>query len=117
MNEPQAALVWCPFPDVVAAREVAGQLLEEKLIACANILPAIESVFSWGGDISTASECAVLFKTSADRLNRVVEQLGELHPYDTPAIIGWRCEAAHPKTLQWLAGTIDDDAESGRPGS
>lgn len=117
MNAPRAALVWCPFPDVVTAREVAGQLLEEKLIACANILPAIESVFTWDGAVSTASECAVLFKTSADRLNRVVEQLGELHPYDTPAIIGWRCDAAHPKTLRWLAGTIDDDEESGRPDS
>lgn len=115
MSKTQAALVWCPFPDTEAAREASGLLLSEQLIACANILPTVESVFLWEGQRSSASECAVLFKTTADRLNRVVGRLGELHPYDTPAIMGWHCNAAHPETLQWLAGIIDDDEESGRP--
>lgn len=103
---PDAALVWCPFPDAASARLAASQLLGERLIACANILPAVESLFEWDGAIHSADEAAGLFKTTAAQLDRVVERLGELHPYDTPAILGWRCDAAHALTLNWLGEIV-----------
>ncbi len=106
MNDVQAALAWCPFPDVETARYVSAQLLKEKLIACANILPGIESVFEFEGRSTTAVEVAVLFKTTFDRLEVMVERLGEIHPYDTPAIVGWNCDAAHPATLGWLNASM-----------
>ena len=105
-----AALVWCPFPDPDSAAAAAQQLLGEGLIACANILGPIQSHFIWKGAPATASETAVLFKTTAQRLPAVIARLGVLHPYDTPAITGWRCDAAHPATLAWLA-------EHGTPGT
>ena len=101
-----AALVWCPFPDADSARTAAATLLDEQLIACANILGAIESHFVWDGARASGSEVAVLFKTTSERLADVVERLGELHPYDTPAIIGWHADAAHPATLGWLSGSV-----------
>ena len=101
-----AALVWCPFPDADSARTVADALLDEGLIACANILPAMESRFVWQGARASGRETPVLFKTTAQALDDVVMRLGELHPYDTPAIIGWHAEAAHPATLEWLAGAV-----------
>ncbi|SHN62011.1 divalent-cation tolerance protein CutA [Erythrobacter sanguineus] len=100
-----AALVWCPFPDRETARAIAGHLLDEGLIACANIIGEVESVFLWQGERDSAAEAAVLFKTTAARLDPLIARLGTLHPYDTPAIIGWRCDAAHPATLAWLALT------------
>ena len=109
MSEAQAALVWCPFPDADTARTIAGQLLEEKLIACANMLPTIESVFEWNGEVTSGTEAAVLFKTTAERLDALIARLGECHPYDTPAIVGWRCDAAHPSTILWLADVIDGE--------
>jgi periplasmic divalent cation tolerance protein len=105
-----AALVWCPFPDSDTARSIAGQLLDERLIACANILGGLESHFLWQGARDTAQETGVLFKTSAARLDAVVERLGKLHPYDTPAIVGWRADAALPATLAWLAAATQPDA-------
>ena len=102
-DAPAAALVWCPFPDADSARDIIGRLLDEQLIACANILGTIESHFVWQGARATGAETAVLFKTTADALPHLVTQLGALHPYDTPAIIGWRCDAAHPATVAWLA--------------
>lgn len=102
-HQPAAALVWCPFPDSDNARAVAGQLLDERLIACANILGAIESHFVWEGSRSSGTETAVLFKTTADQLSAVVARLGVLHPYDTPAITGWQCDATHPATMAWLS--------------
>ena len=101
-----AALVWCPFPDVESARAAADALLDDRLIACANILGSIESRFVWDGARATGSEVAVLFKTTPERLDDVVERLGELHPYETPAIIGWQADTAHPATFAWLAGSV-----------
>jgi periplasmic divalent cation tolerance protein len=104
-----AALIWCPFPDHETARAIAGQMLEAKLVACANILGAIESHFLWQGGRGSASETGVLFKTTAALLSDAVERLGKLHPYDTPAIVGWRVDAAFPATIAWLAGATRPD--------
>jgi periplasmic divalent cation tolerance protein len=57
---------------------------------------------------ASGSEVGVLFKTTVARLDDVVERLGELHPYDTPAIIGWHANAVHLATLGWLVGSIPD---------
>ena len=100
-----AALIWCPFPDRDAARRIAGQLLADGLVACANILPEMESLFVWEGRPDSASEVGVLFKTTAARLEAAIERLGALHPYETPAIIGWHADAAHPLTMRWLEGS------------
>jgi periplasmic divalent cation tolerance protein len=97
-----AALIWCPFPDKETARRIAGQLLADGLIACANIMAEMESLFLWEGKADSASEVGVLFKTTGEQLDPAIERLGGLHPYETPAIIGWRCDAAHPLTQQWL---------------
>ncbi len=102
MTRPTASLVWCPFPDRESARAAAEALLGEKLIACANILGAIESLFVWDGQQSSDEEVAVLFKTIPGASERMVSRLGELHPYDTPAIIGWDCGIVHPLTVNWL---------------
>lgn len=105
-SAPQAALVWCPFPDAETARAIAGTLLEEKLIACANILPTIESVFEWKGSVSSDTESAVLFKTTSEHLEALTQRLEQLHPYETPAILGWLVDQTPPQTLQWLSETL-----------
>jgi periplasmic divalent cation tolerance protein len=104
--EPIAALAWCPFPSVETAQSAANTLLDEALIVCANILPEMLSMFEWGGERGSEREVGALFKTHADLLDRMIERLGELHPYETPAIIGWSCDSAHPSTQTWIGGLI-----------
>lgn len=96
------ALIWCPFPDHDSARSAIHAMLDENLIACANIIGAVESHFVWNGQREIAQETGILLKTSADRLNQAIERLGTLHPYDTPAIAGWCCDACHPATDSWI---------------
>ena len=96
------ALVWCPFPDEDCAAHAASTLLGEGLIACANILPGMRSLFVWKGERDDAREVGVLFKTNARQLAVVTGRLAELHPYDEPAIVGWHCDAAAPHTAAWL---------------
>ena len=103
MSEAKAALSYAPFPDADTARAIAGVLLDEGLIACANILGPIESVYMWEGRVESAQESAALFKTTAAQVERAVSRLGALHPYETPAIVATICDAAHPGTLEWLA--------------
>jgi periplasmic divalent cation tolerance protein len=111
-EEAWAALVWCPFPDIESARAAADTLLDEQLIACANILGAVESRFVWEGTRASGSEIGVLFKTVRTCLPHVVNRLGTLHPYDTPAIIGWHSNAAHPATLAWLAAACGSESNA-----
>ena len=102
MSQSTAALAWCPFPDRDAARAASSALLDDGLIGCANIIGNIEAIFEWDGERGDATEVAVLFKTNKELLERMVDRLGEIHPYDTPAIVAWHCDVAHPATSAWL---------------
>jgi periplasmic divalent cation tolerance protein len=97
-----SALIWCPFPDRAHAEAVAGQLLDEKLVACANLIDSVASLFVWNDERGSATECGALFKTDAAILERTVARLEELHPYDAPAIMGWRVDAPARATADWL---------------
>lgn len=97
-----SALIWSPFGDEDSAARVADALLSEGLIACANILPEIRSLYVWKGERGDGREVAVLFKTRAGLLDAAVARLETLHPYETPAICGWRCNATGDATRQWL---------------
>lgn len=103
-----AALIWCPFPDESAALTAIHALLDERLIACGNVLPGMISIFAWKGVKDTAHEAGALLKTNAALLDRAVARLTELHPYDEPAVLGWRCDTGAPGTLAWLAGIADE---------
>lgn len=100
------ALVWCPFPDRASAEAAATRLLEERLVACANIIGEMTSLFVWQGQVNRAEECGVLFKTRVEVIGVVTTRLAELHPYDTPAILGWHCDAAPAATASWLEQTV-----------
>ncbi len=102
-RESGPGLVWCPFPDAEIAQAVAATMLDEGLAACANILGSIHSLFVWNGERGEAEETGVLFKTDAALFDRAIARLAELHPYDAPAILAWRCDAAFSATAAWLA--------------
>lgn len=108
-----AALIWCPFADRESARSIAGALLDEGLVACANIIGEVESLFIWQGARDSACETGVLFKTTAARLDAAVSRLGQLHPYATPAILGWRADAVWPATSAWLGAITQPETQSG----
>jgi periplasmic divalent cation tolerance protein len=97
------ALVWCPFPDREAAINVADRLLQERLVACANLIDGMTSIFMWQGNPGRSTECGVLFKTDASRLAEAVARIEALHPYDAPAVMGWPCAEAGSATRAWLA--------------
>jgi len=96
------ALVWCSFPDAESAAAAADRLLDEGLIACANLIPGLRSLYVWQGAKHDEAEVGMLFKTNRACLARLTQRLAALHPYDAPAILGWHCDAAAEATAAWL---------------
>jgi periplasmic divalent cation tolerance protein len=80
-------LFYCPCPSIDEAKKLAHALLEKKLIACANILPGMVSIYEWKGSLHDDSECLALFKTTKERAQEVETLLTSLHPYEIPAIL------------------------------
>ena len=98
----EVLLVLSTFPDVATARRIGRQLVEDKCAACANLLPAGESIYWWQSKIETANETIVLFKTSAERYEALETTLRQLHPYEVPEIIAFRVEQGLPEYLRWV---------------
>jgi periplasmic divalent cation tolerance protein len=91
------------FPDREIAQRISTQLVTEKLAACANILPAIESVYRWKDKIESGTETLVFFKLSEDRQSVFQEKLRSLHPYEVPEIIFVPVSSGLPEYLRWVA--------------
>ena len=75
------------FPDAETARKISNQLVAEKLAACANILPSVESIYRWKEKIESGNETLVFFKLSEDGQSAFQEKLRSLHPSEVPEII------------------------------
>lgn len=81
------ALVYTTFPDVDTARRIAADLLDRRLLACANLFPGMVAVFRWEGKADAEEEVAAVLKTAPDRVDALRTALDEAHPYDVPAFV------------------------------
>ena len=99
-------IIFSTFSDAETARTVARTLVEEKLAACANILPQIESIYRWQGKIEENPEVLVLFKTTSEKYPAFEQRLRALHPYEVPEIVALELTAGLPAYLDWIAGSV-----------
>lgn len=95
-------LVISTFPDAETAQRIATELVTAKLAACANILPAVQSIYRWKGALENATETMAFFKTTRARYAAVEEQLRALHPYETPEIVAFPVENGLADHLSWV---------------
>lgn len=98
----QPRLVLCTCPDPASAERIATVLVEERLAACASLLPGIRSVYRWQGAVERAEETQLLVKTAADRLDALVARLHSLHPYELPEIIAVDIIGGLRPYLAWI---------------
>jgi periplasmic divalent cation tolerance protein len=99
----QILLALSTFPDTETARRISNQMVTEKLAACANILPKIESIYRWKEKIETGNETMVFFKVSENRYEQFQNKVRLLHPYEVPEIICVKIDNGLPEYLSWIA--------------
>src|SRR6266480_5849942 len=98
----QILLVISTCPDPETADRIAHTLIAEKFAACANIIPAVHSIYRWKDKIETAGEVIVFFKTTQDRQKAFQDKLRSLHPYELPEIICMNIDTGSRDYLRWI---------------
>jgi len=98
------ALVTCP--DLKTARRLAKIALEERLVACANLMPRLESHYWWQGKLEKSAEVLVLFKTTKRNLAALEKSIIRRHPYDTPEFLVLQIDKGNPRYLDWCRQSI-----------
>jgi periplasmic divalent cation tolerance protein len=110
MNKKQEfALVLVTAPDRRTARMLAQAALKARLVACANLLPGIESHYWWQGKIEIGAETLVLFKTTSARLTALEKLILDKHPYDTPEFVVLPFNKGTRRYLDWLKQACQTD--------
>lgn len=85
------------------AARIVSALLEERLIACGNILPGVRSLYRWEGKVADDREVAVIMKTRADLADAAIAKIVALHSYDTPCVTAWPVATGNADYLDWVA--------------
>lgn len=92
-------------PDLKTARVLARAALQERLAACANLVPKMESHYWWQGKMESSTEVLILFKTENSRLGALEKLIIAKHPYDTPEFLVLPLSTGNKKYVEWLAAS------------
>lgn len=102
MHRPQTLLIYITTESIAQARSIATAMVEQKLAACANIIPAIESIYFWEGAMQHSNESLLLLKSTEDRVGALCEAVRALHSYTTPCIVTLPLTGGYQPFLQWV---------------
>lgn len=89
------------FPDAETAERISHELVTASHIECANVLPAITSLYQWQGKLERSTETLVIFKLPESKYAAFEQALKALHPYDTPEIVAVPVAHGLPAYLAW----------------
>ena len=103
---PQARIVLTTESTLEEANKLGRTLVEERLVACATLLPVVQSIYHWKDVIHSAPETMVLLKTSAEKLEALEARLRELHSYRLPEFLVIPVEQGSQQYLEWLFGSL-----------
>jgi periplasmic divalent cation tolerance protein len=98
----QFRVVLVTAPDLKTARRLARAALGKRLVACANLIPGLESHYWWRGKIESSREVLLLFKTRAACLGKLEKLILAEHSYDTPEFVVLQLTAGTERYLAWL---------------
>ena len=103
---PGFLIVFCTCASEEEAERLARRVVERRLAAGANIVPPAQSIYWWQGQIETASERLLLFKTTEDRFAELRDAVTELHSYAVPEIIAVPITAGSDPYLAWIRQNV-----------
>ena len=97
------AVVLVAAPNLKTARALARAALKAQLVACASLIPKIESHYWWRGKVESGAEVLLLIKTTRSKLAALERLIVAMHPYETPEILALPLSSGSQKYLRWLA--------------
>lgn len=103
-------VVFVTVPNRETAVKIAETVVIEKLAACANIVPGIESIYEWKSRIEKSSELLMLFKTRVELYKHLEERILKLHPYEVPEIVAVPIGMGSLSYLQWIDQVVGKPA-------
>ena len=99
-------VILCTFPNPEQARQIGTVLVEMQLAACVNLIPAVESIYRWQGNVETATEILAIFKTTAAAFPAFETALTKLHPYEVPEIIALSPGKISDSYRAWVSAEV-----------
>jgi periplasmic divalent cation tolerance protein len=107
----EAIVVFVTTPNSEEAAQLAEMLVGQRLAACVQILPEMESVYRWQGKIERQKEVLVIAKTTKAKFEELEREVRAIHSYETPEIVALPLTAGSPAYLEWLNSSVNADAE------
>ncbi len=100
-------LVYITAENIEQARKIGNTLVEERLVACVNILPDMQSIYWWEGKVEESNEAAIIAKTIQANIEKIKLRVKELHSYDCPCIIAINIEDGNTEYLDWIENSVN----------
>ena len=95
-------LVYMTAGSLDEAERIGRALVSERLAACVNLLPAMQSIYRWDGKVQQEAEVAMLAKTRTELIERLTRRVLELHSYECPCVVAVPIEGGNPAFLEWV---------------
>lgn len=99
-------LVWVTAPDAEQGASLGRALVEERLVACVNVVPGVRSIYHWEGSLQEDSEVLLIMKTAAARVGALTARVETLHPYDVPEVVAVDVAGGSAAYLEWVKGAV-----------
>ena len=106
-----ALIVFVTVPSSEDASRIGEALVSEKLAACVNVVPGIESIYRWEGEVTRDAEWLLIIKTTDERFEELERRVKALHVYTTPEVIAFKISRGSDDYLKWLReAAVPDEA-------
>jgi periplasmic divalent cation tolerance protein len=106
-------LLYITAARVEEARRIGRVLVEERLVACANILPGLDSIYHWKGAVAEDKEVLLIVKTRAELVDAAIARVKALHSYTCPCVVALPILAGNPAYLEWLGQETREPTPAG----
>lgn len=105
-KQDEAIVVLVTTGSAEESERIARALVEERIVACVNIVPGITSIFRWEGKIEHSAESLMICKTKRDRFDDLTTTVKQQHSYSTPEIVAISAAAVETGYLRWLMESV-----------
>lgn len=101
-------LLYVTASDAEEAARIGRALVEARLVACANVIPGVRSIYRWEGAVQDEAEAVLIAKTDESRLDAATARIKALHSYDLPCVVALTITGGNADFLDWIARETRD---------